>query len=126
MADTYKVKGTYDTPEVDFDLGNGVFKLEGRSMPSNSFEFFDPLLNVINTYLSAPKELTIFDFKMDFISSSSTKIFQDIFIELEKILKDGHDVKINWYYRFGDDDMKELGQELREDSALPMEFIAYK
>lgn len=121
-----KIKGTYDTPAVDFDPKKGHFKLTGRSLPANSFAFYAPVLNEVKEYLTNPQPKSVFDFKMDFISSSSTKIFQELFYELDQAHNAGHDILVNWYYTFGDDDMKELGDDLRMETKFPFEFIAFE
>ena len=121
-----KINGTYDTPAVEFDPDQGKFTISGRSLPANSFGFYAPVLTAVKEYLDDPQPETQFDFKMDFISSSSTKIFQEMFFELEQAHQQGKKVLVNWYYKFGDDDMKELGDDLRMDTHFPFEYIAYK
>ncbi|MBN1950130.1 MAG: DUF1987 domain-containing protein [Bacteroidales bacterium] len=121
-----KIKATYDTPAVEFEPENGVFRISGRSLPANSFAFYSPVMNELKEYLKNPLPQTTFDFKLDFISSSSTKIFQEFFYELGQAHKAGYKIIVNWYYRFGDDDMKELGDDLRMETEFPFEFIAFE
>ncbi len=126
MNTTLKIKGTYDTPVVDFDPEKGIFKISGRSLPASSFDFYSPVLDEITNYMKSPKPITKFEFKMEFISSSSTKIFQEIFYKLDKAHQKGTEVLIKWFYKFGDDDMKELGDDLRMDTSFPFEFVAFE
>ncbi len=126
MKAPFAIKGTYDTPTIDFDPEKGVFKISGRSLPASSFDFYSPVMDEITAYLKDPKPITRFEFKMEFISSSSTKIFQEIFYELEQTHKKGKSVLVNWYYKFGDDDMKELGDDLKMDTSFPFEYVAYE
>lgn len=126
MNTFFKLEGTYDSPDLDFNLEKGIFKITGRSLPANSFDFYTPILVEIINYLEAPKPETHFEFKMDFISSSSTKIFQEIFYKLDKVHKNGTDVRVKWFYKFGDDDMKELGDDLRLDTHFPFEFVTFE
>ena len=121
-----KIKGTYDTPAVEFDPKKGYFKLTGRSLPANSFAFYAPVINEVKEYLTNPQPKSVFEFKMDFISSSSTKIFQELFYVLDQAHNEGHNILVNWYYKFGDDDMKELGDDLRMETKFPFEFIAFE
>lgn len=126
MSVKMKIIGTYDTPDIVFEPEQGIFEISGRSLPSNTYEFYTPVMNELMRYTENPKASSLFKFKMDFISSSSTKIFQQIFHELDKLHERGFKVVVNWYYKFGDDDMKELGDDLRLDSKVPCEFIAYE
>ena len=121
-----KIKATYDTPAVEFEPEKGLFRISGRSLPANSFAFYSPVMTELKAYLQNPLPKTVFDFKLDFISSSSTKIFQEFFYELDKAHKAGHEIIVNWYYRFGDDDMKELGDDLRMETEFPFEYIAFE
>lgn len=126
MSIAINIRGTYDTPQVKFDSESGKFEITGRSLPANSFQFYEPILNALADYIKDAKSAIQFDFKMDFISSSSTKIFQELFFKLEQAFDDGMKVQVNWYYKMGDDDMKELGDDLRLDTNFPFEFIAFE
>ncbi len=126
MSDIINIAGTYDTPTVHFDPGKGTFSISGRSLPANTFGFYKPILDAVLEYLNNPLESTSFDFKMDFINSSSTKVLQELFYQIEQVHKKGTKVLINWYYKFGDEDLKELGDDLRQDISFPFEFIAYE
>ena len=66
MNTFFKLEGTYDSPDLDFNLEKGIFKITGRSLPANSFDFYTPILVEIINYLEAPKPETHFEFKMDF------------------------------------------------------------
>ncbi len=126
MAKAIKLKKTEDTPLIDFQPEKGSLIVQGRSLPANTFEFYMPIMKEIENYLRSPKELTEFDFKLDFISSSSSKVFQDLFYQLESMYNKGNDVRVNWYYRIGEEDIKELGDDFKQNSNIPFEFIAYE
>lgn len=126
MSDVINIAGTYDTPAIKFDPNKGTFSLSGRSLPANTFEFYAPMMDAILDYLKNPLDKTTFEFKMDFINSSSTKVLQELFYQIEQVHKDGKKVLVNWYYKFGDEDLKELGDDLRMDISFPFEFIAYE
>ena len=119
------IKGTFDTPEIVFDTKTGIFEMSGRSLPANVHEFYSPIVKEVFDYFDAPAEETTFTFKMDFVNSSSSKIIQDIFNGLNELHKYGKTVKVNWFYKFGDDDMKELGEDLCIDSSFPIEYVVF-
>ena len=127
MSKKNKIEGTYDTPSVYFEPNEGFLNISGRSLPANTFEFYSPIIKTVTDYLEKPDcPSTTVEFKMDFISSSSTKVFQELFFHLHEAHQKGIEIKINWYYKLGDDDMKELGDELRLDSDMELEFIVYE
>ena len=125
MSNILSINGTYDTPEILFDPNKGIFKISGRSLPSNSYDFYKHLIDTLHKYFENPQPESEFEFKMDFISSSTTKIFQDLMVEIDEVYKKGFSVNVKWYYKFADDDMKELGDELRYDLSFPFEFVMY-
>lgn len=126
MSKNIKLKGSYDTPAIEFNPKKSVFCISGRSLPANSFDFYSPIFENVMEYVKIPGNKIKFEFKMDFINSSSARIFQELFYELEQLCKKGAVVEVNWFYRFGDEDMKELGDDLRQDTNFPFAFIAYE
>lgn len=126
MSEIINIAGTYDTPTIEFDPDKGIFTMSGRSLPANTFGFYKPVLDAVIDYLKKPLESSTFNFKMDFINSSSTKVLQELFYQIEQVHNKGEKVQVNWYYKFGDEDLKELGDDLRMDITFPFEFIAYE
>lgn len=126
MSEIINIAGTYDTPAIEFNPDKGVFTMSGRSLPANTFGFYQPVLDAVIDYLQKPLESSTFNFKMDFINSSSTKVLQELFYQIEQVHNKGKKVLVNWYYKFGDEDLKELGDDLRMDITFPFEFIAYE
>ena len=118
-----QIKGTFDTPQIDFDPATGVLEMGGRSLPANVHEFYSSIVKEIFDYYENPKDETVCTFKMDFVNSSSSKIFQDILNGLNDLIDAGKSVKVNWFYKFGDDDMKELGEDLCLDAKYEVEYI---
>lgn len=125
MSKQFSIPGSYDTPEVIFDAESCKLTITGRSLPANAFEFYSPVLDHFGAFVDDAESPITIDFKMDFISSSTSKIFQDMFFDLEEAFKNGKKVQVNWYYKFGDDDIKELGDDLRLETTFPFEYIAY-
>ncbi|MCG8701171.1 MAG: DUF1987 domain-containing protein [Bacteroidales bacterium] len=121
----YFINGTYDTPSISFIPDEGKFLMSGRSLPPNVHEFYLPVLTAIDAYLKTPKEETIFEFKMDFINSSSSKILQDLFKKLDDAFKNGHQINVKWHYKHDDYDMRELGEDLTLSTTFPYEAIIY-
>ncbi len=61
--------------------------------------------------------------KFDYLNSSSIKFISDIIDKLDFYCKGGGDVEINWYYDENDEDIEEMGDELKEDVDLPFNLI---
>ena len=115
------LEGTEDTPKIILDKGNGIFEISGRSLPEDSAEFYQPVLDWIDTYKEEPNPKTEFMFKLEYFNTASSKLILDVLSNLEDI--DG--MTIVWYYHEDDEDMQEAGEEFSELVEIPFEFKTY-
>lgn len=118
----FVIEPTKYTLGVELNKETGVFKMSGSSYPENAVEFFKPIEDWINDYIENVKKSIIFEFRINYLNTSSTKSILDIFDLLEEYAKSGGEVKIIWYYEEDDEDMLETGEELTEDFELDIEF----
>ncbi|MFW5872087.1 MAG: DUF1987 domain-containing protein [bacterium] len=123
--DTIKIAGTEDTPNVILDPANDLFELSGRSLPEDVSSFYDPILNWLDEYAQKPKGKTIFNFKLVYFNTASSKLLLDILMKLEEIHEAGHDVLVRWYFPDDDEDMEEAGEEYADIVDIPFEQISY-
>jgi hypothetical protein len=119
------IKGKYDTPTIIFDPVSSFFEISGRSYPEDTAEFYIPILDWVDTYVKSPNPNTEFRFKLDYFNSSSYKPFLDILLKLEELKTVGHQISIQWYFKDGDWDIKEAGEEFAEIVDLPFEYIPF-
>jgi hypothetical protein len=117
------IEGTPKTPTVRFDSGEGVFKLEGRSIPENSVEFYKPLVDWLEAYKESPMEKTVVEVKLEYFNTSSSKCILDVFKKLEVIHKAKNSVEIKWYYEEDDEDMLEAGEDYESIIRIPFQMI---
>lgn len=115
------LEGTEDTPKIILDKTNGIYEISGRSLPEDSAEFYQPVLDWLDQYQETPDSNTEFVFKLEYFNTASSKLILDVLSKLEDI--DG--VTIIWYYHEDDEDMQEAGEEFSELVELPFEFKTY-
>lgn len=123
----YTINGTPNTPDINFDLNNGVLNISGRSIPENSIEFYNPLFSAIDKYLANPnpKNATILNIQLEYYNSSSSACLLSVFKKLEKFQKaDGSSVTINWIYEENDEDILAAGRNFEGMVDLPFKMIA--
>jgi hypothetical protein len=108
---TISIKGTYETPAIEFNAGEGNLLIEGRSLPENSISFYDPLLNALESYMDNPADFTIVNFKLEYFNTSSSKCILNILRILQKIHSNKESVTINWYHDEDDEEILEIGQD---------------
>lgn len=109
------IEKTKKTLGVNFDSTSGICSLEGTSLPENASEFFEPLLYWLAKYMMETENPILFNFRIDYLNSSSIKFFSDIFEKLQIYHDAGSGVKVNWYYDEDDEDQMMMGEEFRED-----------
>ena len=123
--DVIILKETYDTPKVILDKDNGVFEISGRSYPEDTAEFYIPILDWIAKYVADANKSTKFVFKMDYFNSSSYKPFLDILVKLSKLNAAGGNAQIMWFYKEGDWNVKEAGEEFSEIVDIPFTYETF-
>ena len=67
------LEGTEDTPKIILDKTNKIFEISGRSLPEDSAEFYQPVLEWLAEYAKDPLPETTFDFKLEYFNTASSK-----------------------------------------------------
>lgn len=120
-----KILGTEDTPAIMLDSNNELFEIAGRSLPEDVASFYEPALNWLTEYSEKPNAKTIFNFKLTYFNTASSKILLDILMKLEEIHSAGHEVLVKWYSPEDDEDMQEAGEEYADIVEVPFEQLSY-
>ena len=118
-------EGSLTTPTILLDPDQGLIEIKGKSIPENSFEFYDPLYNWVKEYGENPQESTTVNLAMEYFNTSSSKEFMKFFQMLDDLHKAGKTkIIINWHYETDDEEMMEMGESLRKEIEIPIEIIA--
>ena len=120
-----KIKGTEDTPNVVLDAASNIMEISGRSLPEDVSSFYGPILNWLAEYIKSPNPKTVFNFKLVYFNTASSKLILDILMRLEELHNKGGEVLIKWYYPEDDEDMQEAGNEYADIVEVPFEQISY-
>ena len=113
---------TVDTPGVLLDAEKGIFLLTRMSLPEDAVEFYAPILEWFANYCKNPNTQTVFDMKLEYFNTASSKQLIQILLLLQG-LKEKSDITINWYYKEIDEDMQGLGEEYSQIINLPFNLI---
>ena len=127
----YTVDSTDSTPKIILDPDNKVFEISGISRPENVRECYEPVIdwfedfgNQLKNYeFSNSGELITFKIQLNYFNSASAKFILDVLMEINKLYNQGMNLKIDWHYDEGDDDMKEVGEELSEIVDFDFKYI---
>ncbi len=120
-----KIKGTDDTPSVILDKAQNLFEISGRSLPEDVSMFYESILNWIDQYAEAPNAESVFNFKLEYFNTASSKVILDIMLKLEEIHEAGNKVIVKWHHRDDEEDMLEAGEEYADIVAIPFEYVVY-
>ena len=122
--DVIKIMGTDDTPSITLDAGNNVFEISGRSLPEDVAAFYNPIIEWMEKYNQSPLTKTVFNFKLVYFNTASSKMLLDILMKLEELHNAGKEVIVKWHFSEDDEDMKEAGEEYADIVDVPFEQIS--
>ena len=111
---------TSTSPGIEMDLELGTIDFIGRSLPANGEQFYDRVYRWLEEYLKQPKDRTMVNMRLDYMDTSSSKHFYNIFDKLSLAREYGREVQVNWHYETGDEEMVEAGKDYQ--SLFPMHF----
>ncbi len=119
------IQGTNKTPSIDFKI-NGELKIEGRSIPENTYDFYKPIVNWVETLKnSIPSSITL-TVKLEYINTSSSKLILEIFKILDEIFTSKKsEVEIVWLYDYDDDENREEGHNYKSELNVPFNIKAF-
>ena len=120
---SYKPEGYL--PGIILDKESGKFEISGKTCPEDAIEFFEPVFNWLDEYSKSPLEETIFDFRLTYFNTVSSKIIMMIMLRIEEIAEDGHSVKIRWFYPEDDEGLEEAGNDYESLLEIDFEMIPY-
>lgn len=123
--DNLTIEVAKDTLGVHCDTQRGVIDMNGISYPQDAAEFFSPVFDWLDCYIEQLHAPLTLNLRINYLNTSSTKCLFDLIDTMENYFKAGGDVKINWYYKQDDEDIKETGLEFKEEMVLPFEIIPY-
>lgn len=116
-----RLEGTAKTPEVEFNDAPLSMSISGRSIPENSIEFYQPLMDWVQSHLTrADAELEI-SIRLEYFNTSSSKCLMDL---LKRVEKSPVQARVSWYYEEEDEDMLEAGEDYDAIIDLPFRLIA--
>jgi hypothetical protein len=122
--DNLIIEGSKKTPYINFDKDSGIFHIKGRSVPENSYEFYNPLLVWMDEYAKQPNSSIILKIELDYFNTSSSKFLFEIFKKLKTIVVNNNsEIKVEWYYDDGDEEMENSGQDFMDILDIPFSFI---
>ncbi len=111
-------------PGVTLDVDNNKFEISGKSCPENVVEYYQPILDWLDDYKEIALDKTVFEFRLQYYNTASSKVLFIIMQKLENIYETGKDILVKWYYPDDDEALEEAGEEYDDLIDVPFELIA--
>jgi len=112
------IEPTAMTPEIHLELGK-PFLIAGRSIPESAQDIFLPVISWVREYLEHDGKSPIFEFRLEYVNSGSSKYLLELLRIIKKYIKEGKNIALKWYFEEGDESIMELGNI----SGIPCIFL---
>ncbi len=110
-------KDSYFVPDIHFDAETGICHISGESYLENPREFYSPLIDWLNEYLSDKGSLEL-DIKLTYFNTSSSRFLFKIITTLKNAVDKGAHVTVKWHYYDDDEEMLEEIEDFESQSNL--------
>ena len=123
-----KIKGSHGVffiPTVVFDARTGVCEISGESYLEDAAEFYNPLIDWIDKYITLVNKSLTFNFKLTYFNTSSSRRILDMLGHLKDYQDNGGKVTVNWYYEEDDADMEEEVEDFIIESEIDTNLLPY-
>ena len=118
-----EIEKTKSSPFVRLDPESGLFELGGESYPENAQEFFQPIIDWIDTFLDQSGIPITLRVTLAYMNTSSTKYMIDILDRIEEEYTRGRKVSVEWCCDADNERALDTVEELKEDFAMPFAVI---
>jgi len=118
-----KSENKNDVPVAHFDKKSGLISISGRSIRVNSNPFWQLVKIRLKNHMEKSHAITSIRLQMEYMNSSSVEELLE-FLNLSKSLtKNDAELKVEWLYEEGDEDVLELGNCINQVIDLPMKCV---
>jgi len=121
-----EISKTKTTPDINFNYSTNELIIQGESFPENTSEFYAPVFEWLEKYLSAltDDQSVVVKIELVYFNSSSSKVLMDFFDMLEESVQEGKSITVQWRYDEENEMAVEYGEEFMEDlESLPFELV---
>ncbi|MCF8225735.1 MAG: DUF1987 domain-containing protein [Bacteroidales bacterium] len=123
--ETLHIEGTYRTPTISLNPDDGILKIMGRSNPENAREFYTPVLNWLDEYITLPAERTDLRVNLEHFNTSSSKFLMEIFRRIRYLADKDKAFNVKWLYEEDDLEMLDTAEAYEMMTGLRFEKISY-
>tara|TARA_B110000211_G_C13643139_1_gene362567 strand:- start:64 stop:477 length:414 start_codon:yes stop_codon:yes gene_type:complete len=119
------ISGKKDTPIVEFNADELVFRISGNSIVDDAKTFYTPIINWLKSYSTNASSLLKFEFNFSEISQPTLKMLLYLFQEIKSMQIDGKSISVVWGVPFLNNLIKEIGQDVSYMSDVKFKFETF-
>ena len=111
-----EIAGTSSSPAVNLNPETGEFVFSGRSLPEDPMDFFKPVLDWFEEYKTKPINGAIFEFKLTYFNTASSKVFFSLIQIVDQVNVDHPEIgnRVLIHANVDDEDLIELFEYYKE------------
>jgi len=121
--------GAYYIPSVEFNADDGVCELSGESYLEDTLAFYVPLIKWLEEFLQNEDKKLVFNFKLHYYNTSSSKCIVDMFVLFKEFKDKGREIEVNWFFNDNTDDSEEEIEEVEDfilETGLEIKLVPYE
>ena len=113
------LEATASTPRVHLDAYSGHFLIDGRAMPIDPANYFEPIINWLKTYAEDAQPRTTLSIRIDYFNSGASLMLTRMLQKMDAI----PGAEIYWHYQTDDETIYDAGQDFSRFLRVPFHFI---
>lgn len=117
------IDASEDTPKIYFEPDVDIYLIEGKSLPENAVDFYQPVFDWAEKFFNSsdiPQNITI-HFKLDYFNTASSKQIAK-FLRIIENSKASENITIKWFYDEEDTDMLKAGNRYNKLINIRFDF----
>lgn len=92
-------------------------------MPEDVAALYMPMIEWLENYVATPAAATIFDIKLSYFNTASSKYLLDLLLKLQHLQESKGGVTVNWHYDVEDESMEEAGEAYQSIVHVPFYMV---
>lgn len=110
-------------PVIIYEEMQGKIVIRGRSISAEVDNYFGDFLPYLDENITKnPIDLNV-DIDLEYFNTKTAKLLMKMLNTFKKVINNGNELTITWYYEEGDEDMKEAGQDYEQMTGVKFNFI---
>lgn len=116
------IPASANTPRVEYTFSDQSLTIEGKVIPENVEDLFQPINKWLDAFFKSNAELNVV-FRLYYYNTSSFKRLFNLCKKLNELALSGKKITVRWEYEEGDDDSKTDAEEILGAVSFPYQIV---